>query len=178
MYKDGPNYTGKSRDNVRLAANAPMVLGKGYWIIADKNVTLKADGDVSAGTGITTRTQFTRTISDPSIAGFCDALLPDLVGGIEKKIMMGNTFPRVFQWEDLDVIIGNAPAAFPQGLYDPTGYVYDVNTPDIASGQNYRAITANTPGISGEIKPYQGFWIKDLGLGNGSGLKLGIPFEK
>ncbi len=170
MYKDGPNYTGKSRDNVRVLETDAMELGKGYWIIADHDVTLKVDGDSSVPSGVTTRTQLTRSVTSPDVAGYYDFLLPDLVTGEEKKIMVGNSFPRVFKWEYLQIL----DQPFPASVYHATGYVYDPTQ----SGQPYRAITANTPGISGEIKPYQGFWIKDLGTHNASNITLGIPFEK
>jgi hypothetical protein len=167
MYKDGPNYTGKKVDNVRVLDSESMELGKGYWIIADKNVTLKVDSNA-----VTSRTPLSR-VTDNTVAGFYDAALPPLVSGDEKKIMVGNAFPRSFKWEHLEIETGTS-VQFPAGLYEATGYVYDTTQ----TGQPYRAITANTPGISGEIKAYQGFWIKDLGTHDATGVKLGVPFEK
>ncbi len=172
MYKDGPHYTGSSNDNVIMTASDPMELGKGYWIIADHNVTLQVDDNVQAG-----RTSITRMApgNDPKYVGSYDAPLPDLVAGDEKKVMMGNPFPRAFKWTNLQIGGTSFVPLLNNSFYNDTGYVYD-NT---QSGQPYRAITATgTPGIADEIKPYEAFWLKDLGANTVSGLKLALPFEK
>ena len=147
-----------------------MELGVGYWIIADADKSWKVDNPV-----VTTRTLLTRTNSSVgSVKTYHDALLPDLQAGVTKKIMMGNPFPRAFQWSDLQ-LYDTAASAFPSTLYNATGYVYDTAS---TSGQPYSAITVSTPGTDHEVKPYQGFWIKDLGALDYSGLKLGLPFVK
>ncbi len=180
MYKDGPDYTGHSADNVRVAESEPMELGRGYWIIADHNVTLRVDDNVNVQR--TPVDPNAVSYPHPTVGGYYEMPMPDSASGTVKKIMIGNPFPRTFKWQNLYVFVSTDwyPIADQyQIVYDHTGYVYDVNTPDIASGQNYRAITAaGTPGFSDEIKPYQGVWIKDLGAADLTGVKLAIPFMK
>ena len=175
MYKDGPNYTGKSVDNVIMGSNEEMKLGQGYWIIADHDVTLKADSNA-----ITSRTALTRIVTTTAVvAGYYEATLPDMASNVEKKIMMGNPFPRAFKLAHMAFEAGGGDFLWgAQNEYHKTVYVYDITDPN-GTGQPYRAITVTgTPGINGEIKPYQGFWIKDLGALTYSGAKLAIPFEK
>ena len=91
--------------------------------------------------------------------------------------MVGNPLARAFKWKYL--LIGGTSyinlSTSGQTLYHSTGYVYD----ETQTGQPYRAITGTgTPGFSDEIKPYQGFWMKDLGNYDVTGMKLAIPFMK
>jgi len=176
MYKDGPDYTGKSSDNVRMSENDPMVLGQGYWIIADQNVTLKADANA-----ITTRTLLDTTNANATIAGFYKSfILPGNLGH-DAKIMVGNPFPRVIKWKDVTQSGNGGQVPINGGtgyeFLNPTGYVYDT-TQTGSTGQPYRAITATgTPGINGEIKPYQGVWIKKVLDAVVTGT-IDFPFEK
>ena len=176
MYENGPNYTGESADYVLSDVNSPMVLGKGYWIITDDDRLLEVQSTMP-------RTQLdTATGITAPAGGFYVRDLPDSVSGTVKKLIVGNPFPRAFKWQYLNIYIDGNWYPFGDAnndVYHHTGYVYDVDTPDIPTGQNYRAITAaGTPGFSDEIKPYQGVWIEDLGAYNKTGLKLGFPFMK
>ena len=181
MYENGLNYTGKSADYTLTDANQPMVLGKGYWIIADHNVTLKADGDASAGTGITTYTPLDLGKINPDtykVGGYYYHTLPDTSTGIERKIIVGNASPRPFKWRHLRIYTPNGSSyeLGALGVYNPIGYVYDTTQ----TGQPYRAITATgTPGISDEVKPYEGVWIKQNSqTSDFQGIQLALPFEK
>lgn len=174
MYKDGPTYTGTSADSVHLGATEVMELGKGYWIIADHDVTLQADSNA-----VTTRTpvDVSKIPASDSVGAYYFAALPDHVaGGTMKKMMMGNAFPRAFNWTELMVYDGTVGSLFSDGTYyDPTGYVYDVSS---TTGQPYRAVTA-TPGFDGDVQPYQAFWIKQVDTGaNVTGLEIALPIEK
>ena len=175
MYKDGSNYTGRSTDNVLVGPTEVMELGRGYWIIADHNVTLQADSNA-----VTTRTpsDVSKIQASDSVGAYYYFALPDHVIGSMKKMMIGNTFPRVFNWTELMLYNTSNDNTLPfenSGYYNNTGYVYDISS---STGQPYRAVTA-TPGFDGEIKPYQAFWIKQEDKGeNISVLELAIPIEK
>jgi len=175
MYKDGPNYTGTSTDNVLVGATEVMELGRGYWIIADHNVTLQADSNA-----VTTRTPLdTNIITSPptTVGGYYFAALPVIVSGETKKLMYGNPFPRAFKWKDLQVGRSGVYGRFDTSIvYNPIGYVYDTSSQE---GQPYRAIAANTPGISDQIEPYEAFWIQETEEDyDFTGYELAIPFEK
>ena len=93
--------------------------------------------------------------------------------------MAGNPFPRVVKWSEVrsgdGEVSGRVPLDDGGSLVDPKAYVYD----STQNGQPYRAVTANgTPGVSDEIKPYQGFWIRRNGVTGGATQTLGLPFEK
>ena len=173
MYKDGADYNGSSDANVRVLDSESMVLGKGYWIIADHDVTLKVDDNVGSQ-----RTTFDTLPADNIIAGEFTFDLPALqTSDPSKKIMVGNPFPRAFDWA-LSRTQFNATAnpigGF--GIIENVAYVYDTTQ----SGQPYRAINY-TPGFPNVINPYQGFWIKmnpttvDLTAGE---IKLRTPYMK
>ena len=173
MYKQSLGYSGHQSDYEIMDINDAMDQGVGYWVITDSDRYLEVH--YASASQRTVLTRVTPTLTD--VAGLYDALLPPLVNGTEKKIMMGNPFPRIFKWIDME--LGTGAATFipfnTQTDYHQTGYVYDIKQ----SGQPYRAITATgTPGISDEIKPFEGFWIKDLGSVDATGRTLGIPFER
>ena len=185
MYKDGADYTGSSGDAVVVGVNEVMEQGRGYWIIADHDVVLTADGDASAGTGVVTRTAL--DLSDPSsnrpqeVAGYYLFTLPQNIG-YKTKIMVGNPMARVMSWRDVmvqDESDGSrapidAQGSLPGGeIVNPTAYVYDTTQ----VGQPYRAITpSGTPGVTDSIRPYQAFWVKkEVDVANA---KLCLPFEK
>ena len=176
MYEqNGTEWSGTFVSMRQLEATDTMELGKGYWIITDTDQTWKVDDPV-----VTTRTQLdTSTITPPpaTVGGYYISALPTIVSGETKKLMYGNPFPRAFKWKDL--LVGRSGSYGPISasiVYEPTGYVYDTSQP----GQPYRAITdAGTPGISDEIAPYEGFWIKETDLNyDFTGYKIVYPFEK
>jgi len=172
MYKDGLNYTGTSADNVRVGANDAMVLGQGYWIIADHNVTLKVDD-----TAVTTRTALTQLIANSATAGFYDFPFPAIATTDNpKKIMVGNPFPRKFDWINARLVVGPSDEPIGHlGITETVAYVYD----ETQAGQPYRAINY-TPGFPDVINSYQGFWIRyNPAYDFGSGVvKIRFPFEK
>ena len=178
MYKDGPNYTGKASDNVVMTETDVMELGKGYWIIADQNATLKADAPA-----ITQRSGsivFTDTF--PEVGGYLEYALPMSVNGTVKKIMVGNPFPRALDWNFAGVHNSQGNYLLHDQTfgdeYNPTGYVYD-SSQTAGTGQPYRAVTA-TPGFGSVIEPYQAFWIRDNGNFSGTNpdRKFFLPFMK
>ena len=179
--QDGSNYNGTSASMVLVNSTAPMVLGKGYWIIADKNATLKADGDSVVGTGITTRTALDTTDATAEIAGFHDFELPAIAAIDDpKKVMVGNPFPRRINWVDTQRGLGgtNLKGSIDGTYINTTAFVYD-NTS--ITSQPYRAITQSTPGFPNTMEAYQGFWIQvetpsyDISAGT---LHLNLAFEK
>ncbi len=180
MYEDGPNYTGKSADNVQLVNETDvMKLGQGYWIIADHDVTLKADENA-----VTTRTDGSQVnsgaIPNETIKMTYTHILPEGNTSSVQKVMVGNPYPRTFQWENLYYKNWKAGMLNAEPIYsatsiqyiEPYAYVYDTTQ----SGQPYRAITATTPGMDGEIAPYQAFWMNLKALDSAN--MLFIPFEK
>ena len=189
MYKqDGSDYSGTSASMQMMVTTDAMELGISYWIISDKDVALKADGDASAGTGITSYSPI--DFSDPSsnrpvdVAGYYLVTLP-AISGTKPKVMVANPYPRVIQWNKVmvqdDALSERAPIDQQNQLsggeiVNPIGYIYDT-TQTAGTGQPYRAITANgTPGFNAEVNPYQGIWIKkEIGVANA---RLCMPFEK
>jgi len=167
MYKDGPNYTAKAADNIMLTASEAMELGRGYWIIADADVTLRANA--GNGTAITKRTQLNTTLSTQEVAGNYKFALKDVSTSNVVKIMVGNPFPRTIKWSNVTENLSDPLG----GVVDSTAYAYDATS---TTGQPYRAITA-TPGFDGEIAPYQAVWIKQ-NIQSASAITINLPFEK
>ena len=182
MYEqNGTEWSGTFASMRQLEATDTMELGKGYWIITDTDQTWKVDDPV-----VTTRTQLDTTIAPitgpmPTVGGYYISALPGPVSGETKKLMCGNPFPRTFKWK----ISWLGEVAFMIQLAQMVcmslqGMSMIYHKP----GQPYRAITAaGTPGISDEIAPYEGFWIKETALLLPPGFiaptyEIVYPFEK
>ena len=178
--QNASNYSGRSADAVKLTESSPIVQGKSYWIIADANSTWKVDSTIS-----TTQTDLNTTLvpNQDVVAGTYPIALPiadqNLSGDAFAKVMVGNPFPRSFEWANVQyysVSDGNISlsVAKTSNYMESTAYIYDSS---VASGQPYTAVTA-TPGVGTNTVPENtGFWIKIL-EGAVAGDKLLIPLEK
>ena len=177
VYEQNTTFGSTTASYILMTENTLVEQGKSYWIICDHNVTTRVDASVS-----NTRTSFDALAStDVAIPGYYEFPLPDIIANeTARKIMVGNPFPRTFKWIDLLEKVGSTRSPVGGVIVDATGYVYDTETPDMTNGQNYRVISSTgTPGFSDEIKPNQGFWIKQNNQTVGySGLSLSLPFEK
>ena len=110
-----------------------------------------------------------------------DPLTGDADGGGNDiaRVMVANPFPRPFKWKELifaDISGVRAVASFGPQI-DPVGYIYD---PTSTSGQPYITVgdPGETPGVTDEVKPYQGFWVivkEGADLTPTSGGQLDVP---
>ena len=178
MYEqNGTDWSGTQASMRQMGFGDAMKLGKGYWIITDADKSWKVDAPIA------TRTQLDITGAKNNIAGYYLFDMPSItLADQAKKIMVGNPFPRKFDWSNTDLQLG--VSAEPIGVWptiaDPlveaTAYVYDSTS---SSGQPYNAI-AHTPGFPNQIEAYQGFWIRlnPVFDTTSSNVKLRPPFKK
>jgi hypothetical protein len=176
MYEqNGTDWSGEFTSMRKMELTDSMELGKGYWIITDGlfGITWKVDA-----AAVTTRTPL-RITNEVKFAGRYDFTLPVITTTDDpKKVMVGNPFPRKTYWDSAELLIdGTAQPLNFNGIINTTAYAYDISS---GTGQPYRAMTYNTPGLTEPLEPYQGFWIRvepavDLAAGS---LKLTLPFEK
>ncbi len=84
--------------------------------------------------------------------------LPAKAPGQDRFVLVGNSYPRAFDINDLVMDVGGVRNLFgASGVLpnDRTVYVYD---PQAGTANPYQPITA-TPGFSASIRPYQGFYL-------------------
>ncbi len=182
MYEQTTSFTGSPSADFTTAmpADARMVLGKGYWIITNKDLVISIDE--TAGLLNIDKTMRVlpvhHSVTSPNFTEVhnYDAL-PDSTGD-EQKVILGNPFPVPFQLGDLFVSNNDGSNYYPMyndvdtSFTNKIVYVYGNN------GINYVSKTANgTPGFGDEIVPGGGFWYRLNPTGSGVN-KIDYPFTK
>lgn len=168
-----PDYvTGKA--SRLLTATDIVKPGQGYWIIAD--ASLKDPGQ-PVYWNVDSSTSSAKTALNGGDGGFDPIpvdvrgyhqinLDPDIPQFELAKVMLGNPFPRAFDWDDVGVTVslfGVVPFTVPLSgvnsldpLYSATAYLYN---PDSTEGQPYDTVS-NAPGFNGtKIPPNTGYWL-------------------
>ena len=189
--QNGTDWDGLSYQNALLEAGDEVFQDRGYWLIwRDTNdppdPTAEAKWSInSAEIPNPTRTPTSDSYAaDPAYggepivghfilkeeaAGPPNNRLP--IGAYRRSVLLGNPFDKPIDLSK--ALVEDTYAVTPPALMgsangrivveNATAWVYDIDNPDIPSGQNYRAVVASgTPGFGGTLQPYEGFWIKLL----------------
>ena len=194
MYRQNANYTGKNGSDMELmSASDTMVQGKGYWLITDRNVTLRLDRSYVQGV---TPTQPKGNYSGVGTndMGFNEVFapysLPASQSDRKTKVMLGNPFAlpihsgRIYYENSSISYKAFADITTNDQYVENIFYTHD--SPDktektIADGGGYKAIVPNgTPGFGDAINPMVGYWMlikQDSGTPV-TGNNVIMPFEK
>lgn len=150
----------------KLGLSSPIVQGMGYWIYSLDPANLDVDG---------TLTPLVRGNPNcPSPAGCFEILLtsPDSPAS-DRYNMIGNPFPYDVTWADalieVDGTAYNPSAVQMAGLGSKTIHKYN--------GNGYDPFDDETPGMTGTLNPFDGFWLLVPGAAASKTVKLLILGE-
>ncbi len=106
----------------------------------------------------------------PTAAGCYEIALTAPVGSTSRYTLLGMPFPYPVGWWDVRLQVDGVGYA----LSDPAnGYV--ASSYWLWNGNGYDSYNGTTPGMTGILQPWQGFWMQVHPASQGHSLKLLIP---
>ena len=186
MFKPKDFSGDRNTGYLRMAATDKMTAADGgYWIITDKDITIKINENDTASlpNGVSAHNKTAATNHVVSSSNFDEVSR----GGGQipstsnvQKILIGNPFPGAFQVGDFFVTIDSQNSYYPlghtsvaSGVYNVL-YIYDAVGTDTA---NYVA-KSPTPGFGDIIEKGIGFWLGVKANSGASGVGFDIPYTK
>lgn len=186
--QNGTDWNGHAWENVQLDAGDQVYQDRGYWLIwRDPSLATTESKWSINSTRIANPTRTPTSDSYAADPAYSEPIVGHFIlkdeaasppnnrlptGAYRRSVLLGNPFDKPIDLSK--VLVEDFTAAVtPPALMgsadgklvveDATAWVYDIDNPDIPSGQNYRAVVATgTPGFGGTLQPYEGFWIKLL----------------
>lgn len=152
---------------VKLTLASPLNQGESYWILSLDNASV---GFTGTATPLTTG-----NANCPSPSGCFEVMLtPPDTNVSTRQNMAGHPFPFDVDWADVvvevDGVAHTPSAADTAGLVSKTINKYN--------GSSYSPFDDTTPGMTGVLNTYDGFWVETLGGSAGKSVKLLIGDTK
>jgi hypothetical protein len=136
----------------RLFLTSTLSQNKGYWILSLDEANVDSEGD---------DTQAVVNISEGcAVSQGCYEipLTPPTSGETEEYNLVGHTFPVTIPWKDARIKAGGSVYTPSQAqsaiIMDKTIWLYN--------GNAYDSYDDSTPGLEGQLVPFDGFWVRTL----------------